>query len=67
MINERTIVSSVTLLASLGTYFYAKVAHKDAVPYVMVGGFIGAIIGEAITGIVLKNKDKDDEDKTKGD
>lgn len=67
MINERTIVSSVTLLASLGTYFYAKVAHKDAVPYVMVGGFIGAIIGEAITGIVLKNKDKDDEDKTKED
>lgn len=67
MINERTIVSSVTLLASLGTYFYAKVAHKDAVPYVMVGGFIGAIIGEAISGIVLKNKDKDDEDKTKSD
>lgn len=67
MINERTIVSSVTLLASLGTYFYAKVAHKDAVPYVMVGGFIGAIIGEAISGIVLKNKDKDDEDKTKED
>lgn len=67
MINERTIVSSVTLLASLGTYFYAKVAHKDAVPYVMVGGFVGAIIGEAISGIVLKNKDKDDEDKTKSD
>jgi len=67
MINEKTIVSSVTLLASLGTYFYAKVAHKDAVPYVMIGGFIGAIIGEAITGIVTKNKDKDDEDKTKND
>lgn len=67
MINEKTIVSSVTLLASLGTYFYARVAHKDAVPYVMVGGFIGAIIGEAISGIVLKSKDKDDEDKTKND
>lgn len=66
MINEKTIVSSVTLLASLGTYFYAKVAHKDAVPYVMVGGFIGAIIGEAISGIVLKGKDKDD-DKNKSD
>lgn len=59
MINEKTIVSSVTLLASLSTYFYAKVAHKDAVPYVMIGGFIGAIIGEAISGIVTKN-DKDD-------
>lgn len=59
MINEKTIVSSVTLLASLSTYFYAKGAHKDAVPYVMIGGFIGAIIGEAISGIVMKN-DKDD-------
>ncbi len=64
MINEKTIVSSVTLLASLSTYFYAKVAHKDAVPYVMVGGFIGAIIGEAISGIVLRNdKDKNNKDK----
>lgn len=62
MINEKTIVSSVTLLASLSTYFYAKVAHKDAVPYVMVGGFIGAIIGEAISGIVMKN-DKDNKNK----
>jgi hypothetical protein len=69
MINEKTIVSSVTLLASLTTYFYAKVVEKDAVPYVMVGGFIGAIIGEAISGIVLKNdKDKDNkEDQNKND
>lgn len=66
MINEKTIVSSVTLLASLGTYFYAKVAHKDAIPYVMIGGFIGAIIGEAISGIVLRNdKDKNEEDDKK--
>jgi len=69
MINEKTIVSSVTLLASLTTYFYAKVVEKDAVPYVMVGGFIGAIIGEAISGIVLKNdKDRDNkEDQNKND
>lgn len=64
MINEKTIVSSVTLLASLTTYFYAKVVEKDAVPYVMVGGFIGAILGEAISGIVLRNKD---DDKSKDD
>lgn len=71
MINEKTIVSSVTLLASLTTYFYAKTVERDAVPYVMVGGFIGAIIGEAISGIVLKNdKDKDKgskEDQNKND
>lgn len=64
MINEKTIVSSVSLAASLATYFYAKTTHKDIVPYVMVGGFIGAIFGEAIAGIVLKD-DKCKKDKEK--
>ncbi len=64
MINEKTIVSSVTLLASLTAYFYAKTVQKDAVPYVMIGGFIGAMIGEAVSGIVIKN-DKDGEDENK--
>jgi len=58
MINEKTLVSSISLLASLATYFYAREAQKDVVPYVMVGGFIGAILGEAIAGIVLR-EDKD--------
>ncbi|MCD6068917.1 MAG: hypothetical protein K0S33_3743 [Bacteroidetes bacterium] len=66
MINEKTLVSSVTLLASLGTYFYAKVTHKDAVPYVMVGGFIGAMIGEAISGMMKKNEEDDDNNKKEG-
>jgi uncharacterized membrane protein YfcA len=66
MINEKTIVSSVTLLASLTAYFYAKTVQKDAVPYVMIGGFIGAMIGEAVSGIVTKN-DKDAENKNKND
>ena len=66
MINEKTIVSTVSLAASLATYFYAKTTHKDVVPYVMVGGFIGAIFGEAIAGIVLKyEKNKKDNDKDK--
>lgn len=46
---EKTIVSAVTLIASLASYLYAKNADKDAVPYVMIGGFVGAIIGEAIS------------------
>ena len=45
---ERTIVSTATLLTSLLTYWYAREAQKDAVPYVMLGGFIGALIGETI-------------------
>lgn len=64
MINEKTIVSTVSLATSLATYFYAREANKDVVPYVMVGGFIGAILGEAIAGIVLKDeKDKKEKDK----
>lgn len=58
MVNEKTIVSTISLATSLVTYFYARSANKDVVPYVMVGGFIGAILGEAISGIVLKDKNK---------
>lgn len=61
MLNEKTIVSTVSLATSLATYFYARESQKDVVPYVMVGGFIGAILGEAIVGIFLK--DKNDKDK----
>ncbi|NCT73991.1 MAG: hypothetical protein GXC78_05630 [Chitinophagaceae bacterium] len=45
---EKTIVSASTLLASLLAYWYARSAKKDAVPYVMLGGFIGSIIGETL-------------------
>jgi uncharacterized membrane protein YfcA len=56
---EKTIVSTITLLASLGAYFYAKSVQKDAVPYVMIAGVAGALLGEAIAKIVDKaNKDK---------
>jgi hypothetical protein len=61
MINEKTIVSTISLAASLASYFYAKECNRDVVPYVMVGGFIGVIIGEAVSEIVL-GKDKDDKD-----
>lgn len=52
---EKTIVSTVTLAASLISYFYAKETHKDVVPYVMIGGFAGAVIGEVITNAINKN------------
>ena len=52
---EKTIVSSVVLATSLISYFYAKETHKDPVPHVMIGGFIGAVLGELITAAINKN------------
>jgi hypothetical protein len=52
---EKTIVSATTLMASLLCYWYAKSSDRDAIPYVMMGGFIGAILGETI---VEKAKNK---------
>jgi hypothetical protein len=54
-VSERTLISTFTLLGSLATYYYSKVQHKDAVPYVMVGGFIGALVGEIIAKSISKN------------
>lgn len=51
---EKTLVSTVTLLTSLLAYWYSKEAEKDSVPYVMMGGFIGSIIGESIAEKVTK-------------
>jgi hypothetical protein len=54
MMKEKVIVSASTLVASLLTYLYAKHAEKDAIPYVMIGGFVGGVIGEMIA---TANKD----------
>jgi hypothetical protein len=56
MIKEKTIVSTATLASSLLMYFYARASEKDAVPYVMIGGFMGAVIGESIVEYLNKNK-----------
>lgn len=45
---EKAIVSTLTLLTSLGSYMYAREAGKDAVPCMMVGGFIGTLVGEMV-------------------
>ena len=52
---EKTIVSTVTLLTSLVAYWYSKQVQKDSVPYVMMGGFIGSILGETIAEKVRKS------------
>ena len=51
---EKTVISGATLIASMLSYWYAKSNDKDAVPYVMLGGFIGSIIGKTIVEITYK-------------
>lgn len=46
--NDKTIISTTTLLTSLLAYWYAKTTEKDTGPMVMLGGFVGSIIGENI-------------------
>jgi len=45
---EKVIISGVTLLTSLLCYGYAKAAERDAAPYVMIGAFLGSLIGETL-------------------
>ena len=47
-LKEKTIVSSFILLTSLTGFYYAKSREIDVTPSLMIGGFIGAVIGEAI-------------------
>lgn len=46
---EKKLVSVFTLLGSLASYYYGKSNAKDCIPYVMVGGFIGAWVGEMLS------------------
>lgn len=65
-VKEKTIVSTLTLIGSLVSYYYGKTHAKDVVPYVMIGGFIGAWIGELIviaTGLDKKNESENQSDK----
>ena len=53
---EKSIVSASTVIVSLLSYWYAKTANKDAAPYMLLGGFLGSLIGETI--VESKAKDK---------
>jgi hypothetical protein len=55
---EKAIVSTITLAASLASYYYAKSIAKDPVPYTMIGGFVGAVIGELISGAIKLSSKK---------
>ena len=57
-LKERTVVSSVTLIASLSAYFYAKSQQKDVMPYIMIAGFAGALIGELVAQQISKKSEK---------
>ena len=60
---ERLIVSTTTLIVSLTCYYYARHSGKDAVPYVMMAGFIGGTLGEAVTNIFSRREDSENEDE----
>jgi len=60
---ERLIVSAATMLTSLGAYLYAKDYSKDAIPYVMIGGFVGAVVGEAVANMISTKREKLDSEK----
>jgi len=55
LLSEKTLISTFTLIGSLSSYYYGKTHAKDAVPYVMIGGFIGAWVGELISQATKKN------------
>jgi hypothetical protein len=54
---ERTMVSFCALLTSLAAYRLARAAKKDATPYLLIGGFSGALIGEMIIAGYKKKKE----------
>jgi uncharacterized membrane protein YeaQ/YmgE (transglycosylase-associated protein family) len=56
--SEKTLVSTFTLIGSLASYYYGKANSKDVVPYVMIGGFVGAWVGELIANNLTKNADQ---------
>ena len=52
---ERTIVSAFAMLGSMTAYYYAKHHAKDPTPLLMLGGFVGALVGEVFSQVVLRD------------
>jgi uncharacterized membrane protein YfcA len=45
---DKTLVATATFLSSLLAYYYAKQNEKDPIPFVMIGGFLGGLLGEGM-------------------
>ena len=43
---DRTVIATTTHISSHAFYWFAKAKGKPEVPYVMIGGFVGAIVAE---------------------
>lgn len=56
---DKTIISGCTIAATLLAYYYAKGVQKDVVPYMMIAGFAGAVVGELIVETWKKKPTKD--------
>jgi hypothetical protein len=67
---DKTWVGVITLFGSLASYYYAKTQSKDVVPYVMIGTFLGTIVGEIVVKeFIIKESEKENstkENSTKG-
>lgn len=55
MRTEKTIISAMTAITSLAFYWYANAKGKDEAPYVMIGGFLGSLLGGAIAESITKH------------
>jgi len=55
---EKKLVSAFTLVGTLAFYYYSKHKQKDTVPYTIIGGFVGAWIGEILTQSIIHSKNK---------
>lgn len=45
---ERAVIATSTLISSLAFYWYAQANRKSEVPYLLIGGFVGAMAAELI-------------------
>lgn len=55
MQTDRKVIAAMTVITSLAFYWFAKAKGKQETPYVMIGGFLGSILGEAIAENIRKN------------